>query len=602
VALCLLALSFVLPQPAHAILNPVAIHGVVTDGVNPIKDALVTVYDADGFELDWYFTDLNGSYEFLDLPVGTYYLEASADKFETQRFGGVDYSGVTVTKDFALVSLQLAFKGTLTDRVTRAPIVDASVSALDQVTEDTFEGYTALDGTYEIYAPAGTYVLQTDAYSYDTSSVAGLVFSGGVTPVIQDFALVPLPLAFKGVVTDKITGDPIADAYVYAADQVAENGYETTTAQDGTYELFAPAGTYDLEVGADSYHDAQASGIVFNGSTPLVKNFALVPPTVTRLYGNTRYETAEKLARKGWDPAGNKSWPGVQHIIIANGQPGREADPIGAAGLSGALGAPVVLTAGSALDPAAKRVITEIALKNPGVEVHIIGGTTVMPDARWNDIKRIPGVSQVKDRISGLTRYGTSVEIANAIIDATGAESLNGLILIAGDNPAAFFDGLAASPISASNGMPMLLVKKTSIPTEVSGFLATAGLDLASLPRYAASGTTYLGASAVGATRMATSSNRYAASAQIANFAIEQGWASEQDTALASNLPDALTGGAFMGNRYGVLLFTDSTKNIQLGSRTFIEENAGWIIDGWVIGGTTVLPTAQETTFRNLIQ
>ena len=602
-AVCLVALTFALPQTASAVVDPMAITGTITNSVGGAKvdNADVVLLDMDGEWIDEFATGSDGVYEFYYLDAGTYWLEVSAPNCETQ-YVSVSYDGTNKTvKDIMLIGLALAFKGTVTDSVSGDPLVAAGVWVSDPANpESGFYTDTAADGTYEIYAPAGTYDVYADAVSYSASSTVGVVFDGS-TAITKDFALVKNPLAFQGTVTDSVTNLPVEDATIVVYDAAGDFVEEAYSAIDGTYALYAPAGTFDIEVMAESYHDVYVMNVTFDGTTAVTKNFALVPPAVTRVGGKNRYETAEQIARKGWDSAGDKSWTDVTDIVIANGEAGKEADPVTAAGLAGAYDAPLLLTQASVLPPSTRRVIAEIALKNPGVKIHLIGGTTVLPDSRWNNIKAIKGVSPLKHRVAGDDRYKTSVEIAKAIIAVVGADNLNGFILIAGDNPAAFYDGLAASPISYVNQMPMLSVKKGSMPDVVSKFLARA--DLRDYERFAASGSTYIGSvPAKGAIRMATSTNRYTASTQIAEFAIEWGMTGEQDVALASSLPDALTGGAFLGRRYGVLLFTDSSKSIQSSPKSFIDDYSSSIIDGWVIGGTSVLPTSQETTFRNLIK
>jgi len=602
-ALCLVALAFALPQAAHAvIISSTVIEGTVTDSVSgdPVVDAIVTLYDQDGFELDWYFTEATGVYAFYDWPVGTYSISVDTEGYEPYTATGLNFTGPTVLKDVSLVPYKLAFKGKVTNSVSTDPIIGADVWITDQVNpENVFYSPTGADGTFEIFAPAGTYTIEADAVSYSGASTADLVFDG-TNAVTKDFALVQNPLAFQGTITDSVSHLPIFDASIYVYDAEGNPVEDAYSAEDGTYKLYAPAGTYDIEVMAESHHGAYEFGVAFDGVNAVSKSFALAPPAVTRAGSTDRYLTAEQVARKGWDPNGDKSWADVTDIIIANGEVGREADPIAAAGLAGVYDAPLLLTKASVLPNPTKRVIAEIAAKNPGVQIHLIGGDTVVPDARWTNIKAIKGVSQLKHRVAGTDRYKTSVEIAKAMLEVTGNDGLGGFILIAADNPAAFYDGLAASPISYVNAMPMLSVRKGSVPDAVSRLLARP--ELKGYQRFAASGSTYIGSvPAKGAIRMATSSNRYTASTQIAEFAIGEGLSGEQDVALASSLPDALTGGAFMGRRYGVLLFTDSSRSIQYSPKTFIADYTGMIMDGWIIGGPTVLPTSQETTFRNLI-
>lgn len=332
----------------------------------------------------------------------------------------------------------------------------------------------------------------------------------------------------------------------------------------------------------------------------------VAPPagSVTRISGTDRYAVAAAMARKGWDPSANGTWPGVTHVIIANGEDGKEADPLSAAGLAGAYNAPVLLTQAGRLPSATRSVITQIAAKRKAegtsLKVHLIGGTASLPDARWNEIKAIPGVSATKDRLAGADRYQVSATIATRIVSVRGKAAAPGLLIVAADNPAAFYDALAVSPAAYAAAMPMLAVKKTSVPVSISSVLNGA---LSGKPRFAASSSTYIGTGGLAGAkeRLTSSSNRYTAATQIATGAVAKGWLSPQDTGLAAKLPDALTGGALLGKRGGVMLFTDSTSAMQSAPKSWITAHGTQILDGWVLGGTASVPSGVQTTFAGLI-
>ncbi len=326
---------------------------------------------------------------------------------------------------------------------------------------------------------------------------------------------------------------------------------------------------------------------------------AMTAADVTRVAGLDRYDTAALLARRGWDPDGTKGWAGVDHVVIANGEPGKEADPIAAAGLAGAYDAPVLLTRAARLPLRTRAILKEIAKANPGVSVHIIGGPKVVPDGRWNEIRAIPGIRRTKDRIDGSDRYATSAAIAEEIVRIKGADAVNGFILIAGDNPNAFYDALAASPIAFAHTMPMLAVRLHSVPSVVGRVLTSPALSRK--PRFAVSSNTYIAEESLsGATRITHSPIRYFAAHDIAEFAVAQGWVSVEDAGVTASLPDALAGGAFLGRRGGVLLFTDSSSTLQFAANSFLVSNRRAIADCWVIGGVKAIPAAQERKFRTL--
>lgn len=326
--------------------------------------------------------------------------------------------------------------------------------------------------------------------------------------------------------------------------------------------------------------------------------------TVVRIAGSDRYVVAAGLARKSWDPDGAKSWPGVEHVIVANGEPGKEADPLAAAGLAGAYDAPVLLAQVTRIPSATRTVIREIAAARAAegktLSIHLIGGTASLPDARWSDLRAIPGVSAVKDRIAGSDRYAVSANIASRIVQLKGADAIQGVIIVAGDASAAFFDALAASPAAYRNTMPMLSVRKTTVPSSVQRVLTGV---LAGKPRYAASGSTYLGAvPTAGATRLATSSDRYLAATQIAERLVAGSLATNSDLGLCSALPDALTGGTFIGRQGGVMLFTDKGTVLRPATAQYIADHSDEVSFGWVFGGTASVRAEQEAAFATLVK
>lgn len=349
----------------------------------------------------------------------------------------------------------------------------------------------------------------------------------------------------------------------------------------------------DFSAGGSAGHAVGANGMIDR-----VK-FEDAPGTVVRATGADRYAVAAAMARRGWDSANTKKWVNVNHVIVVNGETGKEADLLSAVGLAGAYDAPILPIKATSVPASTKSLITEIAsrrrLENKQLYIHIVGGTASIPDARWTEIRTIPGVSSARDRLAGADRYAVSAAIANRIVTLKGASDVQGAILVAADNPLAFYDALAASPIAYGNVMPMLAVKKTGIPTTVKAVLNGA---LAGKPVYSASSSTYIASVPPGTQRLATSASRYTAASQIANQAISRGWLRETNTGIAASMADALSGGAFLGERGGVLLYTTPTTTMHSTAAAFIAANGKRIDNGWVLGGTVSVPAAQESAFR----
>jgi len=326
---------------------------------------------------------------------------------------------------------------------------------------------------------------------------------------------------------------------------------------------------------------------------------------VTRLQGATRYDVAVNIAKAaypGWVLPADKN--GQKHLIVACGEDRASADPLAAAGLAGAYDAPILLTTTAKLQAPTATALRAFAAANHGVRIHIVGGPASVPEALRTQMSKIAYVGGV-DRISGADRYAVTANIANRMALILGKDSIPGVLIVCAEKPDAFFDALAASPIAARDHMPMLGVKTDSVPASVQSALKSVG---AGKPRYIVSAPRYIGASvytSVGGTKRLTgSTNRYVASCDIANAAIApaNGWLSTTNVGLASKLPDSLTGGAFIGKRGGVLVFTDSTSVMQAAPKSFITSNKSSIVSGWIFGGPVSMTPATETTFRNLLK
>ena len=500
-----------------------------------------------------------------------------------------------------------------------------SVGAVSSVTFANVTANNTLSATFAVN-PVNTYTITPTAGPGGTidPGTQQLVESGQdaaftitaspgyhIVDVLKDGASIGTSssVTFSNVTVDHILSATFAiNAYTITPTAGANGTITPGTAQavdygsSRTFAIAPNAGYHIVDVLKDGVSVGAVSSVTFANVTDnhtLSATFAAANQ-VNRVAGADRYAVAVNLARTGWDPSGAKRWTGVKHIIIANGEPGKEADPLTAAGLAGYYNAPVLLVQVSRVPAVTKSLIAEIAAKQPPgtlVKIHVIGGTGSVPDARWNEIRALKGVNPVPDRIAGADRYAVSANIATRIL--SGTKTVGGVILIAGDNPAAFYDALAASPIAYAKTMPMLSVRKTSVPPSVAAVLKSA--KLTGKPRYAASSAAYIGSGPLGsAVRLTTSSNRYTAASQIASQTRIAGL-TPAHTGLTAKLPDALTGGTFLGKQNGVMLFTDSRVVMQSAAQSFITAHKSGITNGWVIGGEGSVHPDQFTKFKNLL-
>lgn len=444
----------------------------------------------------------------------------------------------------------------------------------------------AVGSTYSIFAVKGP----TTASGLGSTSVSPVAAADVTAPKTVSNAAPYYALTATITLSATDAGSGVAHTYY-----ILDGGLQT----EGTVIVVNTLGVHSLEF----WSVDNAPNVETHHTVTFTIKTSLDP--AYRFPGAGRYDVADAIARKGWDPANDNSWPGVTDIVVASGDDAAMADPLAAAGLAGIYNAPVLTVSKLAVPAKIKTDITQIAAKNPGVRVHIVGGTGSVPDALWNTIRAIPGVSAVKDRVAGADRYAVTSNIARRMLSVEQTAGIPGVLLVCSENPAGFYDALAASPAAYRQHLPMIGVRAGSIPASVAGFLSA--MKTAGKPVYAASGSSYIStavANAAGATRLTNAANHYAAARDIASAVTTAplNWLGVADTGVAAKPSDALTGGAFMGKRGGVLLFTDSTSVMQPAPRSFVLARAPFITQGWVFGGTGSVPAAVQTDFMYSMQ
>lgn len=179
---------------------------------------------------------------------------------------------------------------------------------------------------------------------------------------------------------------------------------------------------------------------------------------------------------------------------------------------------------------------------------------------------------------------------------------VGGVLLFNADNPKAFFDALAVSPVAYRRHMPMLGIRRGAIPAGVGRLLDH---ELDGKLGYIVSGA-YCGMhfTPESDSPLARSADRFEAACDIADASLKLGWVERRsfDVGVSATLSDALGGDAFMGHEGGVLLYTTSTSAMQPTTSAWIDARHNGIPNGWIFGGTTSFPSAQQTQYRALLK
>ncbi|WP_299742864.1 cell wall-binding repeat-containing protein [uncultured Rossellomorea sp.] len=255
---------------------------------------------------------------------------------------------------------------------------------------------------------------------------------------------------------------------VWHVEVMTEDGFEEIDL-DMMYSVATNAFTADGGDGYTMFKDAKEEGrmtelfvVDFEVFTSyLEKNNPVSPevedrivqeeaPEVTRLTGNTRYETAVEISKEGWESADT--------VILARGD--SFPDALAGAPLAYKHDAPILLTEKGTLNAAAKAEIKRLGAKN----VIILGGKGAVS----NYVKyQLEGMGLDVDRIGGDDRWETAVNIAASL-----GGSPEKAVVANGKN---FPDALAIASYAASNGYPILLTDSDILPTETKKALK--GID-----------------------------------------------------------------------------------------------------------------------------
>ena len=327
-----------------------------------------------------------------------------------------------------------------------------------------------------------------------------------------------------------------------------------------------------------------------------------LPDTPERIAGSDRYTTSVAIAMKNF-PA----WKNCRHVIIASGEDRAAADPLAASGLTWTYGAPILLVQSAKVPSSVMNAIKAIAAANSGVQVHVVGGSATIPQARLNEIKAMVP-SATFDRIGPASdRFELAASIARRMNDERPTDYLSAAareaLIANGADSTKFFDALALSAVSARTGYPILLVNQSSVPNHTTNALADLGIGrriVGGGPATVSDGVmNQLAAGGKTVVRW-SGADRYSTARVIADNATPS-MIQPHNTAVAAKLPDALTGGAFVGLRSGPVLITDG-QALSSAPRGFLSANTGQIRQAWALGGPVSLTSSTMGEMEQALQ
>ena len=244
-------------------------------------------------------------------------------------------------------------------------------------------------------------------------------------------------------------------------------------------------------------------------------------PTVDRIAGENRFETAALVSADTFDP-------GVGVVHLAAGATFPDALAAGAAAAAGQ--GPLLLTDSQSLPAATAK---ELVRLRPA-RVIVTGGTATVTDEVLDQVRSQTGADVT--RIGGDDRYDTAARLSAATFPA-GVET----VWVATGTSAA--DALSASAAAGAAGGPVLLIRPDDVPAPVEAELRRLTPDRIVIAggssAVAAAARTQLTALAPSVVRVA-GPDRYATSAAISTYGFPAPSAVRVFLASGEQFPDAL--------------------------------------------------------------
>lgn len=610
------------------------ITGRVTSAVGaPIEGILVTAYESSPWGWEWVtdtYTGSTGDYNLVGFGTrtyrigfwddsGTYLEEYYNDASSLDSATNIAATaGTTVSGKNAV----LALAGHITGSVTNAvgdPIDTVDVFAYKYVGsawEIVNNTWVESDGTYDMGGlRTGTYRIGFRDWSetYATEYYNNAAFVQSATDVAVTAGSTTsgknAVLEVQATITAKATtaaGAPLEGINVMLWGQAGSTWVEASsgyTGSDGQQTLTGlKAGNYKLKftdparkyskvwyLNAAEMTGATSISLTAGQARTCIQPMAAAPPTVV-VAGDDRYSTAVLASKQSYEDGS------ADTVVIASGA--NWPDALGGGALAGALDGPVLLVNPSSLPGVVAAEIGRLGASH----AIVVGGTAAVSDATKNAIDALAGVST--ERIGGFDRYETAKKVAERAKLEMGGSYDGTVFLSTGAN---YPDALAASPLAAGSGWPILLTKSTGLPDFTKQALTNLAADrvlviggVSAVPdAVKVQAEVIVGSPAL---RLA-GANRFDTAVKIATYGVDYAGLEWNGMALATGrkFPDALAGGCAQGKLGSVMLLTEVTA-LPAETEAAITAHKAYINQVMFFGGDTAISSAVRTKVANLLQ
>lgn len=284
-------------------------------------------------------------------------------------------------------------------------------------------------------------------------------------------------------------------------------------------------------------------------------------PTVTRLAGYDRYETAFQIAKTGWQQS--------DYAVLAYGE--NYPDALAAVPLAGKLNAPILLTDKDSLNPKTRTALQDLKV----MTVYVVGGTAVVSVNIENQL--INAGYSVK-RIAGQDKYDTAIKIAEELGD------VSEVAVTTGDD---YADALSIGAIAAQKQMPIILVPKDYITSSIHSYISSKNIT----KTYVVGDQSLISDNVVNNfnnPERILGQNKYARNIAILNRFTDSYQLDKLCLATGENFADALAGAVYAAKNKGAVALVKS--DLPVSTNDFLKEKAIFLTNITVFGGVAVVP------------
>jgi putative cell wall-binding protein len=315
-----------------------------------------------------------------------------------------------------------------------------------------------------------------------------------------------------------------------------------------------------------------------------------IPVPVTRVAGADHFKTAVLASKAAF------AKPSATQVAIVATDSGF-ADALSASTLAGTVKAPILLTGKTTLQADTKAELTRLKVK----KVYVIGGSAVITAKVVKEIEQLPSKPTVV-RLWGQNQYDTSLAVANEAV-RLGASKTEVYVC----NGEGFQDALAVSSFAASQKVPIILTSSRGLDKQAKSFITQNQQKRV----YVIGGYVVIPDSALTAIQKAdkgasvarlwgqdwTDTALTVAKTLIKHYKLQP---TLIGVASGEGYYDALSGGASIGNRGGVLLLT-KTSSLPACAKTPLTASVKTVKKVEIIGGVVVVKPAVETAIKKVV-